>query len=235
MARVNIDILGISELKWTGMGEFNSYDHYIYYCGQEFIRRNGVVLIVNKRMQNTVLGCNLKNDRMISVHFQGKPFNITVIQVYAPTSNAEEAEVERFYGDLQDLLELTSKKRCPFHYRELECKSRKSRDTWSNRQIWPWSTKWSRAKADRLLSREHTGQNKYPLSTTQEKPLHMDITRWSIPKSEWLYSLQPKMEKLYTVSKNKTRSWLWLRSWTPYCQIQISIEDSRENQYTTQV
>ena len=94
-----------------------------------------------KRVQNAVLGCNLKNDRMISVRFQGKPFNITVIQVYAPTSNAEEAEVERFYEDLQDLLELTPQKRCPFHYRGLECKSRKSRDTWSNRLVWPWSTK----------------------------------------------------------------------------------------------
>ena len=109
MARVNIDILGISELKWTGMGEFNSDDHYIYYCGQESLRRNGVAIMVNKRVRNAVLGCNLKNDRMISVrsmisvHFQGKPFNITVIQVYAPTSNAEEAEVEWFYEDLQDL------------------------------------------------------------------------------------------------------------------------------------
>jgi len=137
MARVNIDILGISELKWTGMGEFNSDDHFIYYCGQESLRRNGVAIIVNKRVRNTVLGRNLKNDRMISVHFQGKPFTITVIQVYAPTSNAEEAEVEWFYEDLQDLLELTPKKRCPFHYRGLECKSRKSRNTWSNRQIWP--------------------------------------------------------------------------------------------------
>ena len=96
MARVNIDILGISELKWTGMGEFNSGDHYIYYCGQESLRRNGVVIIVNKRVQNVVLGCNLKNDRMSSVRFQGKLFNITVIQVYAPISNAEEAEVEWF-------------------------------------------------------------------------------------------------------------------------------------------
>ena len=94
MARVNIDILGISKLKWTGMGEFDSDDHYIYYCGQESLRRNGVALIVNKRVCNAVLGSNIKNDRMISVHFQGKPFNITVIQVYASTSNAEEAEVE---------------------------------------------------------------------------------------------------------------------------------------------
>ena len=139
MARVNVDILGISELRWTGLGEFNSDDHYIYSCGQESLRRNGVVIMVNKRVQNAVLGCNLKNDRMISVHFQGKPFNITVIQAYAPTSNTEEAEVERFYEDLQDLLELTPKK-MSFHYRGLECKSRKSRNTWSNRQIWPWNT-----------------------------------------------------------------------------------------------
>ena len=110
MARVNIDILGISELRWTGMGEFNSDDHYIYYCGQESLRRNGVAIKVNKRVRNAVLGCNLKNDRMISVRFQAKPFNITVIQVYAPTSNAEEAEVERFYEDLHDHLELTPKK-----------------------------------------------------------------------------------------------------------------------------
>ena len=110
MARVNIDILGISELKWAGMGEFNSDDHYIYYCGQESLRRNGVAITVNKRVQNAVLGCNLKNYRMISVRFQGKPFTITVIQVYAPTTNAEEVEVEWFYEDLQDILELTSKK-----------------------------------------------------------------------------------------------------------------------------
>ena len=110
MARVNTDILGISELKWAGMAEFNSGDHYIYYCGQESLKRSGVALIVNKRVQNALLRYNLKNDRMISVHFQGKRFNITVIQVYAPTSNAEEAEVEWFYEDLQDFLGLTPKK-----------------------------------------------------------------------------------------------------------------------------
>ena len=108
MARVNIDILGISKLKWTGMGDFNSDDHYIYYGGQESLRRNGVVTMVNKRVL-AVLGYNLKNDRIISVHFQGKPFNITVIQVYVPTTNAEESEVKQFYEDLQDLLELTPK------------------------------------------------------------------------------------------------------------------------------
>ena len=107
---MNIYILGISELKWTGMDEFNSDDHYIYYCGQESIRRNGVAIIANRRVRNAILGCDLKNNRMIFVHFQGKPFSIMVIQAYAPTSNAEEAEVEWFYEDLQDLLELTPKK-----------------------------------------------------------------------------------------------------------------------------
>ena len=115
MTSVNFDILGISELKWTEMGEFNSDDHYIYYCGQESFRRNGVVIKVNKTVQNAVVGCNL---RMISVSFQGKPFNITVIQVYAPTSNAGEAEVEQFYEYLQDLLELTPPKICLFIIRD---------------------------------------------------------------------------------------------------------------------
>ena len=107
MATVNIDILRIGELKWTGMGELNSDDNYIYYCGQESLRRNGVALIVSKKVQNSVLRYNLKNNRMISVHFQGKPFNITVIQVYAPISNVEKADVKQFYEDLQYLLELT--------------------------------------------------------------------------------------------------------------------------------
>ena len=110
MARVDVDILGIKELKWTGMAEFNSDDHYIYYCGQDSLTRNGVAIIVNRRVRNAVLGCNLKNNRMISVRFQGKPFNITVIQVCVPTSNAKEAEVEWFYEDLQDLLKLTPRK-----------------------------------------------------------------------------------------------------------------------------
>ena len=107
---MNINILGISKLRWTGIGECNSDDHYIFYCGQESLRRNGVAIIGNKRVQNAVLGCNLKNDKMISVHFQGKPFSIMVIQVYVLTSNAEEAEFEQFYEDLQDLLELTPPK-----------------------------------------------------------------------------------------------------------------------------
>ena len=219
MARVNINILGISELKWTEMGECNSDDHYIYYCGQESFRRNGVAIMVNKRVWNAVLGCSLKDDRMISVHFQGKLFNIMVIQLYAPTSNAEEADWTLLWRPIRPSRTNTPR-RYPFHYRGLECKSRKSGNTWSNRQIWPWNTEWSRAKANRVLPRECTGHSKCPLPTTQEKTLHMDITRWSTSKSDWLCSLQPKMEKLYTVNKNKTRSWLWLRSWIPYYQIQ---------------
>ena len=132
---------------------------------------------------------------------------------YRKIRNAKEAEVEWFCDDLQDLLELIPKERCPFHHRGLECKSRKLRDTWSNRQIWPWSTEWNRAKANRVLQTEPTGHSKHPLPTIQETTLHMDITRWLITKSDWLCSLQPKMEKVYTVSKKKTGSWLWLRLW----------------------
>ena len=133
--RVYINILG-----WMGMEELNSDNHYIYFHGQESLRRNGVILLerLNKRVWNAVLGYNLKNNRMISVHFQGKSFNITVIQVYVPTTDAEESEVVSFYENLQDLLELTpkrKKKSYPFHHRGLECKSRKSRDTWRNRQV----------------------------------------------------------------------------------------------------
>ena len=126
-----------------------------------------------------MLACNLKNNRMISDRFQGKSFNITVIQDYALTSNAEEAEVEQFYEDLQELLELTPPKRCPFHYRGLECKRRKLRNTWSNSQIWPWSTEWSRAKANRLLSREHTGHSKQPLQQLKRK-----LYTWTSPDGQ---------------------------------------------------
>ena len=122
---------------------------------------------------------HLTYNRMTSVRFQAKPYNNIVIQVYAATPNAEEDEVEQFYNDLQDLLELTPKRRCPFHHRGLECKSRKSRDTWSNRQIWPWSSNWSKGKANRVLPRECTGHSKHLLPTTQEKILRMDIIRWS--------------------------------------------------------
>ena len=139
MERVNIDILGVSKLKWTGMGEFNSDNHYIYYCGQESLRRNGEAIIVNKRVQNAVLGCNLKNDRMISVRFQGKQSNITVTQVYALTSNAEEQlldgwmVVESWMVPWRPIRHSRTNtwKRCPFHHRGLECKSRKLRVAWS--------------------------------------------------------------------------------------------------------
>ena len=130
------------------------------------------------RVQNAVLGCNLKNDRMISVCFQGKPFNITIIQFYAPTGNAEEADVEHF-GLWRPTrpFRTNTQKRCSSHYRGLECKSRKSRNTWSNRQIWPWSMEWGRAKANTVLPRERTGYSKHPLPTTQEKTLHKNIIK----------------------------------------------------------
>ena len=168
-----------SELKWTGMGEFNSDDHYMYYCGQESLRRNGAAIIVNKRVQDAVLGCNLKNDRMISVHFQGKPFNITVIQVYAPTSNAEEVEVEQFYEDLQDLLELIRKKRCPFHYRGLECKTRSPEIPGATGKFGIGSTERSRAKANRVLPREHIGHSKHPFQQHKRR-LHT----WTSPDGQ---------------------------------------------------
>ena len=171
--------------------------------GKEFLRRNGVTLIVNERVRNAVTGCNLKDDRMTLVRFQGTPFNITVIQVYAPTINAKEAEIHWFYEDLQDLLELSPKKRCPFHHRGLEYKRSKSRDTQSRvtGKFGLGSTKQSRAKSNGALSREHAGHSKHPFPTTQETTLHMDITKWSIPKSDCLCSLQPKMEKLYSQQK----------------------------------
>ena len=134
---MNIDILGISKLRWTGMGEFNSDDHYIYYCRQESLRRNGVAIIVNKSLKCSI-GCNLKNDRMISVHFQRKPFSITVIRVYALTSNTEEAEW--FYEDLQDILELTPKKDVLFIIGDWNTKVESQETPEVNRQIWPWST-----------------------------------------------------------------------------------------------
>ena len=191
------------------MGEFNSGDHYIYYYGQE--SWNGVAIIVKEfkwvqrvqRVQNAVLECSLKNDRMISVCFQGKPFSITVIQVYAPTTNAEEAELEWFYANLKLLLELTPTKDILFIIWAWNAKVGSQEITWSNRQIWSWIKQWSRAKANRVLSREHTGHSKHPPPATQETTLYTDITKWSILTSGWLYSLQSKMENLYTVSKKQ--------------------------------
>ena len=156
-------------------------------------------------------------NRMISVRFQGKPFSITVIQVYAPTSNAEEAQVEQFYEDIQDVLELTPKKDVLFIIGDWNAKVG-SQETPA--VTGKFGLGQQNEAGQRVLPRKCTGHNKHPLPTTQEKTLHMDITRWSTQKSDWLYSLQPEMDKLYTVNKNKTRSWLWLRSWTRYCQIQ---------------
>ena len=183
MARVNDDILGINELKWTGMGEFNSDDHYIYYCGQESLRRNGVAIMVKKRVRNAVLGCSLKDDRMISVRLQGKPFNITVIQVYAPTSNAEEAEVERFYEDLQDLVELTPKKDVLFIIGDWNAKV-------GSQEIPGVTGKFGfgmqNEAGQRLIEfcQENTLVIANTLPKTQKKTVHMDITRWSTPKSD---------------------------------------------------
>ena len=179
MTSVHIYILGIGKLKWTGMGEDNSDDHYIYYCGQEFLRRNGAI-VVNERDQNAVLGCNLKNERMISVCFQGKPFNITVIQVYALTSNAEEAEVERFYEDLQDLLALTPKKDILFIIGDWNAKVGSQETPGVTGRFGMRNEAGQRLI---VLPRKCTGHSKHPLPTTQEKTLHMDITRWSTLKS----------------------------------------------------
>ena len=165
------------------MGEFNSDDHYIYYFGQECLRRNGVAIMVNKRVRNAVLGCNLKNDRIISVCFQGKPFNITVIQVYAPTSNAEEAEVERFYEDLEDLLELTPQKDVLFIIGDWNAKVR-SQKTPGVTGKFALRIRNEAGQRNRVLPRERTGHSKHLLPTAQEKTLHMDITRWSTPQSD---------------------------------------------------
>ena len=167
---------------------------------------------------------------MISVHFQGKPFNITVIQVYAPTSNAEEAEVEWFYEDLQDLWELTPKKDVLFIIGDWNAQVGSQETLGITGEFGLGIRNEAGQRLTRVLPRERTGHSKHPVPTTQENTLHMDITRWSILKSDRLYPLQPRMEKLYIViSKNKTRSWLWLTSWTPYCQMQTEIEESREN------
>ena len=174
--------------QWTkidGMGEFNSDDHCIYYCGQESLRRNGVALILNKRIWNAVLECNLKNDRMISVRFQSKLFNITVIQGYAPTTDAEEAEVQQFYEELQDLLKRTPKRGVLFIIGHWNAKV-------ESQEIPGVTGKFGlgvqNEAGQRLtdFSQENTGHSKHPLPTTQKGNLHMDITRWSILKSDWL-------------------------------------------------
>ena len=218
MARVNVDILGISKLIWTGMVEFNSDDHYIYYCWQESLRWNGVTLMVNKRVWNAVLECNLKNDRMISVSFQGKPFNITVIQVYALTTNVEEAEVEQFQEDLQDLLELTPKKDVLLIIGDWKAKVG-SQELPEIIETFSLGVKNEAGQKLVYLCQENALViKKHLLPTTQEKITHghHQIVNTKI---RLIILFEAKMEKLYTVSKNKTR-WLWLRSWIPYCQIQ---------------
>ena len=176
MARLNINILGISELKWTGMVKFNSDDHYTYYCGQEPLRRNGVALIVRKSLKCSTWEQSQKQQNDLSW------FPRQTIQHHTNPSLCPNHWCRRRWSS-SVLWRLTrpsrtnTKKRCPFHHRALECKSRKSRNTWNNRQVWPWSTKWSRAKANRILSRECTGHSKFPFPTTQETALHMDITR----------------------------------------------------------
>ena len=162
--------------------EFNSDDHYVYYYGQESLRRNEVAIVVNKRVRNAVLRCNHKNDRMISVRFQGKPFNITAIQVYIPTNNAEETEVEQFFEDLQNLLELTPKKDVLF-IGDWNAKV-ESQETPGKIGKFGLDRQNEAREMLTVLPREGTGQSKHPLPTTQEKTLHMDITRWSIPKSD---------------------------------------------------
>ena len=207
MARVNIDLLGISELKWIGTGKFNSDDHYIYYCGQGSLRRNGVAILATKSLKCSTWMQSQKR-QMISVHFQGKAFNITVIQVSAPPSNAEEAEVGWFYEDLQDLLELTPKKRCPFHYRGLECKSRKSRNSWSNRQIWPWST------GQRLI--EFCQENALVIANTLFQQHRRRLCTWTSADGQHQNQIDDilcsQRRRNYIVSRNKTRRWLWLGS-----------------------
>jgi len=178
MARVNIDILEISELRWTGMGEFNSDDLYIYYCGQESLRRNGVAIIVNKSLKCSSWMQFQKNDRMISVRFQGKPFNIMAIQVYAPTNNAEEAE--RFYEDLQDLLELTLKKISFFIIGDWNVKVGNQEIPYSNRQIWPWSTK----KAGQGLT-EFCQENTLVIANTLFQQHKRRLYIWTLPDGQY--------------------------------------------------
>ena len=206
------------------MGKLNSDGHYICYYGQNSLRKNGVVLIVNKRAQNTVLGCSLKNDKVIFFfHFQGKSFNITVIQVYAHSTNAEEEEVEWFYEELQDFLELTHTHTRThthtdvFFFIIFKSKTRMSKDTWSNRWVWPWSTKWSRAKANRVLSEEHTGHSKHSLPTMQEMTTHGHLQMVNTKIRLILFSAVEDGEVVY--SQNKIQSWLRLGSSVPYCKI----------------
>ena len=199
------------------MGEFNSDDHYIYYCGQESLRRNGVDIIVNKSPKCSTWKQSKKHNDLCS-------FPRQTIQYYSNPSLCPKQLGWRSWSWMIlwrpiRLSRTNTPIRCPLHYRGLECKSRKSRDTWRQGKF-GLRVQNKVGQRLRVLTRECSGHSKHPLPTTQEMTLHMDITRRSILKSDWLYSLQPKIEKLYTVSKNKTGTLLWLRAWTPYCQIQ---------------
>ena len=183
MIRVNSNILGISELKWTGMEEFYSDGHFIYYCVQEFLRRNAVAVMVNKRVQNVLLGCDLKNYRMISIYFQGKPFNITVIQAYAPTSNTEEAEVEWFYEDLQDLVELAPKRDVLFIIGDWNARV-ESQETPGVTHKFGLRVRNEAGQRLTEFCQENTLVIANTLFQQHKKTLHMDITRWPTPKSD---------------------------------------------------
>ena len=202
------------------MVEFNSDDHYIYYCGQESLRRNGAALTDNKRLQNAILRYNLTNNRMILLCFQGKPFNTTVIQVYAPTTHAGRSWswMVLWWPTRPSRTNTKKKKRCPFHHRPLECKSRKSRDTWSNRQVWPWSTKWSRAKANRVCQ-----ENALVIANTLFQQHNRWLYTWTSPDAQHRNQIDYilcSQRWRSSIRKNKTGSWLWLRSLTPFCYIQ---------------
>ena len=220
MGRLNTGILEISELKWTGMGECNSDDRCPYYCGQESLKKCSSPhsqqkapkcssWVKSKKWQNDLSSfprqtIQYKSDpSLCSSQYFWRSWGWTVLwRCTRPFKTNTQKDVLFIIGDWNAKVG--------------------SQENWQGkaRQIWPWGTEWSKARANRALPRKCTGHSKHILPTTQEKTVHMDITRWSTPKSDWLSSLQPKMEKLYTVNKNKTRSWLWLRSWTPYCQTQ---------------
>ena len=182
MARMNVNILGISKLKWTGISDFNSDHHYIYYSGQESLRRNGLALIVNKRVQNAVLECNLKNDRMISAHFQDKPFNNMVIQVHTSTSNAEEGEIEWFCEDLQDLLELIPKKDVLFIIADWNAKVG-SQETPGVTGKFGLGVQNEAGQILIELCQDNALDIANTLFQQHKRRLHMDITRWSTLKS----------------------------------------------------
>ena len=190
MARMNINILGTREWKWTRMGEFNSDDHYSYYCGQYSLRKNGMSSL-HSQPKSPKCSTWMKSQKQQN-HFCLLPRQ--TIQYHSNPNLCPDQQCWRSWSWMvlwrpTRLSRTNSQKRYSFHYRGLECKSRKSRNTWSNRQIWPWNTEWNRAKASRVLPRECTGHSKHSLPTTQEKTLHMDITRWSTLKSDWLYPL----------------------------------------------